>query len=640
MRGVPQVSCAQCEVTFNAAMSACEKMCAWRGGLQLFSELLCNNLQVDTIGFSVTISSLQRLGRWQPASKLLRDMPVWRIHRNTVGANAAIAACRGPDWPFTLDLLSWMPEAGMQPDRITMNSQISCSARGIQWISALHLFAHLGELGMRFNEVTLGAAAAALEDPGLWRMGAQLLTALTEGFRVEATTCFDASLRSCWKGGRPDLVLMLFDAMPRLRLPRDEVGFRTAVEASKEVASWRRSMGHLRLGAGWLQPLQLLAQMENEELCKDAQYLEAIAVVLIEHTEPVPQIQTFPAKLKRAVHPVRLFNAAPSSVGSPAKVMLMNRYGRLSMQWLGVDAIAWVPDMCPGHASTAEFGAGGASSARVTGAGAEAGVIGAADATPVGGHSQEHMLNAVLSLLSRDITPEDYELLLRLDEAIPKKPATAEETHEALFAQTPEDLARMAMASPMSYGMATFQGAHGPAGQLDGVWLNADCPWEEYTVSGQRVCRTNSLGTREFSIQWDPARLAWQWGRYGRLSMQWLGVDSIAWVPTMQCKLGAQLPASGPVPVRCTWFCTSARRQGGWVCFCSSFRFPLSFATRPAVFVFFNLRSELAISIFDQRIREPLECSDLLYMMSTFAFIELLFDIEFLFCAQLFVHEH
>ena len=25
---------------------------------------------------------------------------------------------------------------------------------------------------------------------------------------------------------------------------------------------------------------------------------------------------------------------------------------------------------------------------------------------------------------------------------------------------------------------------HGPPnGQLDGVWLNADCPWEEYTVS-------------------------------------------------------------------------------------------------------------------------------------------------------------
>lgn len=70
-------------------------------------------------------------------------------------------------------------------------------------------------------------------------------------------------------------------------------------------------------------------------------------------------------------------------------------------------------------------------------------------------------------------------------------------------------------------------------GQLDGVWLNADCPWEYYTVSGQRVRRTNAQGSREFSIHWNPARLSWQWGRHGRLTMQWLGIDSIAWVPDM-----------------------------------------------------------------------------------------------------------
>eukprot|EP00438_Fugacium_kawagutii_P016704 Skav227648 [mRNA] locus=scaffold58:312575:320810:+ [translate_table: standard] len=80
------------------------------------------------------------------------------------------------------------------------------------------------------------------------------------------------------------------------------------------------------------------------------------------------------------------------------------------------------------------------------------------------------------------------------------------------------------------------QDAPGFAGQLDGVWLNADCPWEEYTVSGQRVRRTNSQGTREFSIHWDPGRLSWQWGRHGRLTMQWLGIDSIAWVPNMFCE--------------------------------------------------------------------------------------------------------
>mmetsp|Transcript_5112 Transcript_5112/g.12115 ORF Transcript_5112/g.12115 Transcript_5112/m.12115 type:complete len:277 (+) Transcript_5112:67-897(+) len=72
-----------------------------------------------------------------------------------------------------------------------------------------------------------------------------------------------------------------------------------------------------------------------------------------------------------------------------------------------------------------------------------------------------------------------------------------------------------------------------PTGQLDGMWLNADCPWEVYSVTGHRVRRTNSHGTREFSIQWDPSRSSWQWGTHGRLSMQWLGVDSIAWVPDM-----------------------------------------------------------------------------------------------------------
>lgn len=39
----------------------------------------------------------------------------------------------------------------------------------------------------------------------------------------------------------------------------------------------------------------------------------------------------------------------------------------------------------------------------------------------------------VYSLLSREITPEDYEMLLRLDETVPKKgKATEEETSEAL----------------------------------------------------------------------------------------------------------------------------------------------------------------------------------------------------------------
>jgi len=70
-----------------------------------------------------------------------------------------------------------------------------------------------------------------------------------------------------------------------------------------------------------------------------------------------------------------------------------------------------------------------------------------------------------------------------------------------------------------------------PIGELDGRWVNNDRRWEEYVVSGREVTRTDRLGSRKFSIQWDPARACWQWGVRGRLVLQWLGNDAIAWVP-------------------------------------------------------------------------------------------------------------
>jgi len=70
-----------------------------------------------------------------------------------------------------------------------------------------------------------------------------------------------------------------------------------------------------------------------------------------------------------------------------------------------------------------------------------------------------------------------------------------------------------------------------PFGELDGRWVNNERRWEEYVVSGREVTRTDRLGSRKFSIQWDPVRACWQWGVRGRLVLQWLGNDAIAWVP-------------------------------------------------------------------------------------------------------------
>jgi len=70
-----------------------------------------------------------------------------------------------------------------------------------------------------------------------------------------------------------------------------------------------------------------------------------------------------------------------------------------------------------------------------------------------------------------------------------------------------------------------------PIEELEGTWMNVDSPHEQYVVEGLRIMRTDARGTRDFSIQWDNHKQRWQWGPHGRLSLQWLGDDTIAWVP-------------------------------------------------------------------------------------------------------------
>jgi len=73
-----------------------------------------------------------------------------------------------------------------------------------------------------------------------------------------------------------------------------------------------------------------------------------------------------------------------------------------------------------------------------------------------------------------------------------------------------------------------------PIAALEGLWANVDRPYERYRVEGLRITKTDARGTRHFAIQWDPRRQQWQWGAQGRLSLQWLGDDAIAWVPDLE----------------------------------------------------------------------------------------------------------
>lgn len=98
-----------------------------------------------------------------------------------------------------------------------------------------------------------------------------------------------------------------------------------------------------------------------------------------------------------------------------------------------------------------------------------------------------------------------------------------------------------------------WEGCHArPLDELEGAWVNVDCPFEQYMVEGQRVTRTDLRGTHHFTLHWDYERERWQWGTHGRLSLEWTADDTISWVPDVHAQHSKvwHWRRSGPPPPR------------------------------------------------------------------------------------------
>lgn len=92
--------------------------------------------------------------------------------------------------------------------------------------------------------------------------------------------------------------------------------------------------------------------------------------------------------------------------------------------------------------------------------------------------------------------------------------------------------------------------------ELEGIWMNVDCPLERYVVEGLQVTRTDIRGTTYFTLRWSDQQERWEWGTYGKLFLEWRTKDSVAWVSDSQHKrswrwkrcLPSRQAATVPIP--------------------------------------------------------------------------------------------
>ena len=63
-------------ISFNAAISACEKGGQWQRALSLLDDMCKAGVTMNVISFSAAISACEKGGQWQRALCLLEDMLV------------------------------------------------------------------------------------------------------------------------------------------------------------------------------------------------------------------------------------------------------------------------------------------------------------------------------------------------------------------------------------------------------------------------------------------------------------------------------------------------------------------------------------------------------------------------------------
>ncbi|CAE8583203.1 unnamed protein product, partial [Polarella glacialis] len=202
----------------------------WQLALELLQRMPELGATADVISYNAAISACEKAGQWQMAVALLARMPKVGLNPNVISYNAAICACeRGLQWESVLDLTRQMSAARVAMNTATHTAALMTFSSAGRWQEALSLgpggsprAADLGRscgtLLMECEQRDLLAVEVSLTD--------RLSAAAREGRELPADLALvlDLSARLRRREQQPQELQGLFQA---LRRPRPQGGGRT-----------------------------------------------------------------------------------------------------------------------------------------------------------------------------------------------------------------------------------------------------------------------------------------------------------------------------------------------------------------------------------------------------------------------------
>lgn len=253
----------------------------WEDVIALLEELRNSKVDPDISCHTEAIRSLERVGQWEQALKVLDEAVAHTLRRsNSVGHNdrfasrtlssdggyqAAVRACaHGRRWDTALSLLDEMLEQGYQPDSSTHSAALAaCGHRG-QWAQAMRLLS----LQSRGAPSQAGASSSGGGSPskleGRWERALELLKTADNAalgsprsmhpdhkreHRLQARDAdigglcaAAAAVTACARGGRVELAARLLNEFPALvkGMELDQQLGSPALLVEGDEPSWRQ----------------------------------------------------------------------------------------------------------------------------------------------------------------------------------------------------------------------------------------------------------------------------------------------------------------------------------------------------------------------------------------------------------------
>jgi len=117
-------------VSFNAAISACEKGHRTAAALALHRDMQLDGVEPNLVTANSLLSACGRGTLWRETLTFFRDFLQRRGHPDVITYNAAITACeRAGQWQEVLALLQKMPSHQLGPSLVTLNAALLTMSR-------------------------------------------------------------------------------------------------------------------------------------------------------------------------------------------------------------------------------------------------------------------------------------------------------------------------------------------------------------------------------------------------------------------------------------------------------------------------------------------------------------------------------